>query len=127
MSTRVLVVLTPELPALWRTQRLFSFLQGACGAEKLRVILNRSRRSDEITDREIEKTLRHPVYWQLPNDYQSCIKAINSGRPLVTANHSDLARGYKELARRVSGIALPEKRGLRRLFSSATGRHDARS
>jgi pilus assembly protein CpaE len=126
MATRVLVVLTPELPALWRTQRLFGFLQGACDAEKLRVVLNRSQRSDEITDREIEKTLRHPVYSQLPNDYSTCIAAINSGRPLVTANHSELARNYKDLARRLSGIGPPEKRGgFRRLFSSATRRHDA--
>jgi len=126
MATRVLVVLTPELPALWRTQRLFSFLQASCGDEKLRLILNRSRRTDEITDTEIEKTLRYPVYWQLPNDYQSCIEAINSGQPLVTNNNSELARSYKGLAHRLSGISPPEKRGvLRRLFSSGKRRHDA--
>jgi pilus assembly protein CpaE len=128
MASRVLVVLTPELPALWRTQRLFGFLQGSCGDEKLRLVLNRSRPSDEITDREIEKTLRHPVYWQLPNDYQSCIEAINSGHPLVSNNHSELARSYRELARRLSGISPPKKRGgLRRLFSSGMRRHDAGS
>jgi len=128
LASRVVVVLTPELPALWRTQRLFGYLQGSCGAEKLRVVLNRSHRSDEITDHEIEKTLRHPVYCQLPNDYQTCIQAINSGRPLVTSNHSELARNYKDLARRLSGIAPPEKRGgLLRLFSSGARRHDAGS
>lgn len=128
LATRVLVVLTPELPALWRTQRLFGYLTGSCGAEKLRVVLNRSHRSDEITDQEIEKTLRHPVYCQLPNDYQTCIQAINSGRPLVTSNHSELARSYKDLARRLSGIAPPEKRGgLLRLFSSGARRQDAGS
>jgi Flp pilus assembly CpaE family ATPase len=94
-----------------------------CGAEKLRVVLNRSHRSDEITDQEIEKTLRHPVYCQLPNDYQTCIQAINSGRPLVTSNHSELARSYKDLARRLSGLAPPEKRGgLLRLFRRGRGK-----
>jgi pilus assembly protein CpaE len=128
LATRVLVVLTPELPALWRTQRLFGYLQGSCGAEKLRVVLNRSHRSDEITDHEIEKTLRHPVYCQLPNDYQTCIQAINTGRPLVTSNHSELARSYKDLARRLSGVAVPEKRGgLLRLFSAGARRQDAGS
>jgi pilus assembly protein CpaE len=111
MATRVVIVLTPELPALWRTQRLFGFLQGCGGAEKVRLVLNRSRRSDMISDREIEKTLQHPVFWQLPNDYQACIEAINNGRPLVSSNHSELARSYRELAHRLSGIPLPEKRG----------------
>src|SRR4029450_3313539 len=41
LASRVLVVLTPELPALWRTQRLFGYLQNSCGAEKLRLVLNR--------------------------------------------------------------------------------------
>ena len=128
LATRVLVVLTPELPALWRTQRLFGFLQNSSGAEKLRLILNRSQRSDDITDGEIEKALRHPVYWQLPNDYRASIGAVNAGRPLVTSNHSDLAGSYKELARQLSGISLPEKRGgLRWLFSSSPRRRDAGS
>jgi pilus assembly protein CpaE len=126
LATRVLVVLTPELPALWRTQRLFGFLQSSSGAEKLRLILNRSQRSDEITESEIEKALRHPVYWQLPNDYRASIGAVNAGRPLVTSNHSDLARSYKELARQLSGISPREKRGgLRRLFSSSPRKRDA--
>jgi pilus assembly protein CpaE len=128
MASRVLVVLTPELPALWRTQRLFGFLQGPCGAEKLRLVLNRSRRTDEITETEIEKALRQPVYWQLPNDYKTSIEAVNAGRPLVTSNHSELAGSYKELASRLSGIAAPERRGgLLRLFSPSARRRDAGS
>jgi pilus assembly protein CpaE len=128
MATQVVVVLTPELPALWRTQRLFGFLQGCCGAEKLRVVLNRRHKTDDITDREVEKALRHPVYWQLPNDYQACIEAINSGRPLVSANHGELARSYREFGHRLSGIPLPRKRGaLRRLFTPSTRRPDGGS
>lgn len=128
MATQVVVVLTPELPALWRTQRLFGFLQGCCGAEKLRVVVNRRHRTDDITDREVEKALRHPVYWQLPNDYQACIEAINSGRPVVSANHGELARSYREFGHRLSGIPLPKKRGaLRRLFAPSTRRPDGGS
>jgi pilus assembly protein CpaE len=127
-ATRVLVVLTPELPALWRTQRLFGFLQGCTDADKLQLVLNRSSRSDEITESEIEKALRHPVYWQLPNDYRACVNAINAGRPVVTRSHSALAGRYQELASRLSGISPPEKRGgLRRLFSVSAWRRDAGS
>lgn len=118
-STRVVVVLTPELPALWRTQRLFGFLRSCCEADKLRLVLNRSRKGDQITDKEIGKALKQQVYWQLPNDYRACIEAINSGTPVVSTNHNELARGYKELAYRLTGTPLPQKRGgLLKLFSS---------
>jgi pilus assembly protein CpaE len=113
-ARRVVVVLTPELPALWRTQRLFGFLQTVCDTDKLRLVLNRSRKTDQITEREIQKALKHPVYWQIPNDYQACIEAINSGRPLVSGNHSELSRSYRELAYRLTGTAPPAKR--RRFF-----------
>ena len=97
-------------------------------SEKLQLVLNRSSRSDEITESEIEKALRHPVYWQLPNDYRACINAINAGRPVVTGNHSALAGRYQDLASRLSGISPPEKRGgLRRLFSASAWRRDAGS
>lgn len=124
-ASRLLVVLTPELPALWHTQRLLAVVQAAGGAEKLMLVLNRARRSDEITESEIRKTLRHPVYWQLPNDYQACITAVNAGRPLVTSNHTGLAGSYKDLARQLSGIAPPAKRGgLFRMLASAAWRRE---
>jgi pilus assembly protein CpaE len=121
MATGVVVVLTPELPALWRTQRLFAFL-GACGGtEKLQLVINRARRGDEITESEIEKALNHPVFWKLPNNYGACIEAINSGNPLVSNNHSDLSASYRKLAYRLTGISLPKKqRTFLRLFSRSS-------
>jgi pilus assembly protein CpaE len=110
MAARIVVVLTPELPALWRTQALVALLSTCGGAKKLRLVLNRSGKSDEITEREIEKVLKHPLYWKLPNNYKASMQAINSGRPVVATEHSDLARGYRDLACRLAGLPLPEKR-----------------
>jgi pilus assembly protein CpaE len=110
MAARIVVVLTPELPALWRTQALVALLSTCGGAKKLRLVLNRSGKSDEITEREIEKVLKHPLYWKLPNNYKASMQAINSGHPVVATEHSDLARGYRDLARRLAGVPLPEKR-----------------
>jgi len=114
ISTRILVVLTPEVPALWRTTRLLQVLETAGAAEKLQVILNRSQKSDGISEKEIEKVLKFPLNWKLPNNYSAAINAINSGRPLVEFNHSELASSYKEFASRLSGIPLPDKR--RKIF-----------
>ena len=118
-STGVVVVLTPELPALWRTQRLLSFLRDCGATDKLQLVINRSRTSDPITQEQIETTLRKSVYWTLPNNYNACIEAINSGNPLVTNNHSDLAKSYRDLSRHLTGTAPPiKRRGFLGLFGS---------
>jgi len=117
MAARVVVVSTPELPALWRTERLLRFFSSAGLGDKLRLVINRSRKRDEVTDAEISKALKHTPYWRLPNSYARSIDAINNGSPVVSSNHSDLARSYTELAHRLTEVPLEEKRrGLFGLF-----------
>ncbi len=109
MAKVVLLVLTPELPALWRTERLLQFFGRNGTREKLRIIVNRSNKRDDITEKEITKVLETPVYWRLPNNYSSSIQSINSGKPVVVINHSDLSKSYRELAYQISGTARTSK------------------
>ncbi len=113
-----LVVLTPELPALWRTRRLLHFLQQGGVAGKVRVILNRSQSNDELNRKDIEKTLEAEIFWSLPNDYRRSIEAVNAGKPLVAFNHSGLSRSYTELAQKVTGFpkSLEKKKGFFGMF-----------
>jgi len=104
MAKVVLLVLTPELPALWRTERLLQFFGKNGTRDKLRVIVNRSNKRDDITEKEITKVLDTPVYWRLPNNYASSIQSINSGKPVVVINHSDLSKSYRELAHELAGL-----------------------
>ena len=116
-SEAVLVVLTPEFPALWRTHRLVLFLASTGCADRLRLVLNRDNSRAEIDEKEIKKALNYPIYWRLPNNYSSAIQAVNQGKPIVTVNHSSLASSYKKLSHELSGLPLPQKRrGLMRLF-----------
>jgi pilus assembly protein CpaE len=118
MAASIVVVSVPELPALWRTERLLRYLATCAGTDKLRLVINRRLKTDEITDSEIERVMKYPVYWNLPNNYKGSIRAINTGIPLVSKNHSELARSYRELAYALAEIPLPEKRrGLFGLFS----------
>jgi pilus assembly protein CpaE len=108
-----LVVLTPELPAIWRTERLLTYLTGLHASEKVRIILNRSSRSDEISDADIERLLRMPLYCKLPNEYGPCIKAINSGTLLENANTKQLNKSLISLAADIAGLpGIESKRGL---------------
>ena len=110
MAANIVVVSVPEVPALWRTERLIRFLSTGGNLDKVRLVINRSAKHDEITDGEIERVLKLAVHWKLPNNYKGSIKAINSGQPLVSQNHSDLARSYRDLAYDLAGIPLPTKR-----------------
>jgi pilus assembly protein CpaE len=117
LAARVVVVSTPELPALWRTERLLRFFSSAGLGDKLRLVINRSRKRDEVTDAEISRALKHTPYWRLPNSYARSIDAINTGSPVVSSNHSDLARSYSELAHLLTEVPREEKRrGLFGLF-----------
>jgi|SoiMethySBSTD1v2_1073268.scaffolds.fasta_scaffold415514_1 pilus assembly protein CpaE len=110
MAANIVVVSVPEVPALWRTERLIRFLTASGNLDKVRLVINRSIKHDEITDNEIERVLKLGVHWKLPNNYKGLIKAINSGQPLVSQNHSELARSYRELAHELAGIPLPTRR-----------------
>jgi pilus assembly protein CpaE len=110
MAANIVVVSVPEVPALWRTERLIRFLTASGNLDKVRLVINRAIKNDEISDSEIERVLKLGVHWKLPNNYKGSIKAINSGHPLVSQNHSDLARSYRELAFELAGIPLPNKR-----------------
>jgi pilus assembly protein CpaE len=116
-SEAVLVVMTPELPAIWRTHRLISILAGSGCADRIRLILNRDNSRDEITEKEITRALNHPVYFRLPNNYGASIQAINKGKPIVEVNHSSLATGYRQLMQELTGVSGNKpKRGFSKLF-----------
>lgn len=117
-SEAVLVVMTPELPAIWRTHRLLVFLASAGCSDRLRLILNRDDSRDEINEKEITRALNHPIYWRLPNNYAAAIQAINKGMSIVEVNHSGLAASYRKLAQGLTGVTFAkQKRGLSRFFS----------
>ncbi|HUV13283.1 MAG TPA: hypothetical protein VMY18_06545 [Acidobacteriota bacterium] len=119
VSEAIVVVLTPEIPALWRTLRLLELMDSHGAGDRIKVVLNRSHKKDEITRRDIEKTLDREIFWSLPNDYRASIDAINAGKPLVSMNHSGLAGSFNEFTERLTGLEFKQsKKGLFDFFSS---------
>ena len=120
ISQDILIVLTPELPAVWRTHRLLSYLETIINPDELNskahLVLNRADSRTELTRSDIEKTLERPIKWNLSDDFRAAIEAINSGTPLVSLNHSGLASDYGKLARGLTGVSQSKKRGFLGLF-----------
>ena len=119
MSAGIVVVLTPDVAGLWRTARLLTFLQDMGAGDKLRLLVNRTRKSDEISDADIEKALNQRIYGKLPNNDEAAVASMNAGKPVASLNHSELARSYKEFAYRLAGTQMPgdKRKGIFGLFS----------
>lgn len=111
MSEAIVLVLTPEFPSIWRTNRLVRFLMKSVNTQKLRLVVNRfGSRTYPISNSKIERALSRNIFWKLPNDYSPTTEAIRLGKPLVSINHSRLGRSYQELAYRLTGTPVPKKR-----------------
>lgn len=101
MADQILLVVTPELPAL-REVTLFLELAGELGypISKLLLILNRAASSFGIGAVDIEENIRHKIAVHIPSDGRLVTRALNRGVPLVISDpQSQVARNIARLAR----------------------------
>jgi pilus assembly protein CpaE len=119
-SESVLVVITPELPVVWRADRYLSVLTGCGCGERIRLILNRGNSRSTIDKKEITKALKRPLYWILPNNYRTAVHAINSSSAMVAQRHSNISASYRDLTWDLTGMSFSEKRsGLSELLGGS--------
>jgi len=100
MSDRVLLVATPDIPAI-KNARLFFEVTDALQypEEKTSLVINMADKKGAIGRRDIEASIKHPVALCLPTDERNVLKAANEGIPLVVSNKkSPLAQAINELA-----------------------------
>ncbi|HEY8165689.1 MAG TPA: P-loop NTPase [Gemmatimonadaceae bacterium] len=124
-ADRVLLVTHLSIPALRSTQRTLSICRRlGYDDEKICVVVNRHLSADVLPLTEAEELLESKIYAKLPNDFQLSGAALHAGVPVITHQPSSrLARGYVDLARKLSGAAPitngtdPTGRGASRLRS----------
>jgi len=110
MSQRVLMVTSPDVPALQATARGLEILVGRLGfpKEKLLLILNRANSAIGLTPADITSFLDWPIAYRLPSDGDTAVRACNTGIPLVKARgRSPLARAIRDLAQDVLSGSAP--------------------
>lgn len=126
-SDQVYLLATVDLPSLRNIQRALPMLRRVMphGLERVHLVLNRFESGGEILVKDVEKSLDRKVYATLANDYESVIRSLNSGRPVVLGSpRSAYARDITALARRIAEVEaedVPEQAEegtglLRRLF-----------
>jgi pilus assembly protein CpaE len=113
-SSTIFLISNTDLPSLRNAQRCLSiFERMGYKKEKIRLLINRYQKSLEIRSKDIEETLNFPVYWFFPNDWPTIINSVNSGVPLSTVNHSEIAGSFAQFVQQVAKIQpqkLPEKK-----------------
>lgn len=96
----ILVVMGMDLPRLRDGKHYLKNLMAAnYSKEKIRVVINRSSGSKEISPAEVESILEFPVAAQLPNDDALVSTSVNLGQPFVVSSpHKPVSRTLITLA-----------------------------
>ncbi len=114
------LVTTSEVPAVKNVARYADYLSHfSYPIERMRVVINRYSKGDAISEAQIEKTLRRPIFWKVPNQYREVIKVINTGSPLDLGSTSEFMRSMMGWADALAGkpvAAKKESKSFRRLL-----------
>jgi pilus assembly protein CpaE len=102
-ADRIVLVLTPEVPALKNAAR-FLQLSGEFGYQsKISVAINRADSRGALGVGDIQTYLHATVAVSLGSDGRSLVKATNAGEPVVSRRRSRFAKGIWHLTSTVTG------------------------
>jgi pilus assembly protein CpaE len=118
-SDLILVVVGMDLPRL-RDGKLYlkNLLAANYPKEKIRVIVNRSTNSKEISASEVETILEFPVTTQIPSDDALVGSSVNLGQAFVSSSPGKpVSKAILALAETVSPMATSAKKRSGKWFS----------
>ena len=118
-SDLILVVVGMDLPRL-RDGKLYlkNLLAANYPKEKIRVIVNRSTNSKEISSSEVETILEFPVTTQVPSDDSLVGSSVNLGQAFVSSSPGKpVSRAILALAETMSPLATSVKKRSGKWFS----------
>jgi len=110
-SHLVFLISKCNFPALRNTQRvLHVFDKLGYSPNKVRLVINRYSKADDIGLKDVEKALKFKVFWSIPSDFKSIIQSIQLGEPLTLRSQSiPLAKSFYGMSAQVLGIQLEQK------------------
>ncbi len=112
ISDLTLIVTLLTLPCLINVKRILDTFSrmGYPAGDQVMILVNRFLKRSIISEEEAAKTLQHPIFMNLPNDFQNTMGAINNGRPLTFQSpRAEITESFRELATRISGAGSKKK------------------
>lgn len=116
LANDVLVVATPDVPALRGANRLLALWERLqVRTDGIRIVLNRTHKETEIQPEFAERVLNAPVVSaHVPSGFRELEAAANTG-DLERADSGDVPKALAQLAEEVGAVAPPERRRRLRL------------
>ena len=107
----VFLIANPDVPSIRNAQRLVDRVrQLGAGAERVKILLNRTSDQNLIAPKQIETALGYSIHHAFTSDYRTVSTALNSGVPLATVNHSELASQFNSFTRQLLGQQTEEEK-----------------
>lgn len=97
-------VLQQTLPFVRDAKRIIgTFNSLGYPSDKIRLILNRYSKKDDITLDDVARTLQQEVYMAIPNDYKVVAESVNQGIPVSKlARRSAVAKSLQEITQELT-------------------------
>jgi pilus assembly protein CpaE len=102
-SDEIVLVLTLDIPAIQSAKRsLDLFDRLGYPRKKVRIVVNRWNKQDDLDISKVENVLREPVLGTMQSDYHRAVSSINLGTPLIKSDStSKLAREIRQIAHKL--------------------------
>lgn len=121
----VLIVCQLQVPSIRNAKRYFEALNRmGIPEDRLQVVVNRADgRSQRLSEKDIEETIKKSVYAMIPNDYEFVARSIDFGKPVAsTEKSSPIRTAFRKMARKIvseaAGLNVPQIETPRRGFIS---------
>ncbi len=101
LSDTILVISELNILSLVNAKRLFETFDGLgiSYGKDIKVVINRYQKKNMVSPGEAEKTLGKKIVTMIPNDYETTMSAINTGKTLAdVAWKSSVMENFRELA-----------------------------
>ena len=100
----VFLIANPDVPSIRNAQRLVDRVrQLGAGAERVKILLNRTSDNLLIAPKQIETALGYGIHHSFVSDYRTVSTALNSGVPVAQANSSELSTQFGNFTRQLLG------------------------
>lgn len=104
-SNQVFVIATPEIGAVRDLSRYADILsQNEDNKDKVKIVVNRFSGQHAVSIEQIEKAIRLPVAFKLPNNYAEVVRSGILGEPISYKTKSEFSSA---LVKWVSSVAGP--------------------
>jgi pilus assembly protein CpaE len=107
-ADQVYLISTPDVASLRDLARLVEGMSLSDSAmSKLRLVINRSTANDSLSQDQIQKAVRFPVFTAVANSYGEVVRAINEGEPVAPHKNSLFTQQLLQWSARIVGGGAP--------------------